>query len=63
MTPVRKTITFRIDDELIDGLQTVWNRDGVAVSEQIRRAIREWLNKKGLKAQRPHKAATGPKER
>jgi hypothetical protein len=44
----RKVTTFRIDEDLIDGLQEVWERDGVAVSEQVRRAIRMWLEQKGV---------------
>ena len=53
MTP-RRVTTFRIDDELIDGLRTVWDRDGIQPSEQVRRAIRAWLESKGvrLKTQR-----------
>jgi hypothetical protein len=44
----RKVTTFRLDTELLDGLQEVWERDGVAVSEQVRRAIRIWLEQKGV---------------
>ena len=49
MSPVRKTLTFRIDDDLIAGLNAVQERDGVLVSEQIRRAVRAWLEAKGIK--------------
>lgn len=53
MTPIRKTTAFRIDADLLAGLQEVWVRDGIQVSEQIRRAIRNWLNEKGvMKAER-----------
>ena len=53
MTPRRPLKTFRIDDDLEQGLQAVWERDGIAVSEQIRRAIRRWLESKGvLRAER-----------
>jgi len=44
----RKVTTFRIDEDLLVGLQEVWTRDGVAVSEQVRRAIRMWLDTKAL---------------
>jgi Arc/MetJ-type ribon-helix-helix transcriptional regulator len=44
--------TFRIDQELLDGMDEVWERDGVAVSEQVRRAIRAWLESRGIKTQR-----------
>jgi hypothetical protein len=42
-------MTFRIGDDLIEGLQLVWERDGVAISEQLRRAVQDWLEKKGVK--------------
>jgi antitoxin component of RelBE/YafQ-DinJ toxin-antitoxin module len=55
MTPTRRTLTFRIDDDLVSGLQSVWERDGLTVSEQVRRAVQDWLQKKGvkMKAERP----------
>jgi Ribbon-helix-helix protein, copG family len=57
MTPIRRTVTFRIDDDLIDGLQLVWERDGVPVSEQLRRAVQDWLEKKGVKLKAERKRA------
>jgi metal-responsive CopG/Arc/MetJ family transcriptional regulator len=49
----RKLTAFRIDTDLLDGLQRVWKRDGVQPSEQVRRAIRKWLETKGaVKAER-----------
>ncbi len=47
MTP-NKARTFRIDDELIEGMDAVKERDGVPLSEQVRRAIRTWLDAKGV---------------
>jgi hypothetical protein len=61
MSPRRSLTAFRIDEELKAGLQEVWERDGIAVSEQIRRAIRVWLEQKGVgiktdrKRERPRK--------
>jgi hypothetical protein len=54
----RSRYNFWIDDELRDGLKTVRDRDGVLESEQIRRAIRDWLEKKGVKVktERPRAA-------
>jgi len=51
----KRLATFRIDEDLLDGLREVWERDGVPVSEQVRRAIRSWLKSKGIaeKAARP----------
>jgi len=52
MTP-RKLYNFLIDPDLADGLKRMKERDGVPESEQVRRAIRDWLQRKGvLKAER-----------
>ena len=57
MTP-RKKYSFWIDDHQADGLKEVKERDGVLESEQIRRAINDWLEKKGVrkKMERPRAA-------
>jgi hypothetical protein len=44
----RSRYNFWIDDELREGLRAIRERDGVLESEQIRRAIRDWIDKKGL---------------
>jgi hypothetical protein len=49
----RKIATFRLDDDLFEGLKAVQMRDGIPPSEQARRAIRAWLEaKKVVKADR-----------
>jgi hypothetical protein len=55
----RQRFNFWIDDDLRDGLKTIRDRDGIVESEQIRRAVREWLQKKGVgaKAERPRVVA------
>jgi metal-responsive CopG/Arc/MetJ family transcriptional regulator len=58
----RKVTTFRIDQDLLDGLQAVWERDGVAVSEQVRRAIRAWLESKGI-VEKSERKRVGPRKR
>ena len=40
--------TFRLDDDLLDGLRQVWEDDGIQPSEQVRRAIRAWLTERGV---------------
>jgi predicted DNA-binding protein len=49
MTPsVRKQTAFRIEPEILNGLQVVKERDGVPLAEQVRRALRAWLEEKGV---------------
>jgi hypothetical protein len=48
MTPKRVS-AFRIEDELLDGMRALWERDGVQPAEQVRRAIRAYLDTKGVK--------------
>jgi hypothetical protein len=49
VAPSRKKQTaFRIEPEILDGLQRVKARDGVPLSEQVRRALREWLDRRGV---------------
>jgi hypothetical protein len=49
--------TFRLDDELLDALREVKERDGIPQSEQIRRAILMWLESKGVKVKAQGKRA------
>jgi hypothetical protein len=42
-------MTVRFDDDLLDGMQAVWQRDGVPPSEQVRRALRAWLSTRDVK--------------
>jgi hypothetical protein len=49
----RRVATFRLDEDLRDGLEAVWQREGIPPSEQVRRAIREWLKSKGIKTKAP----------
>ena len=55
MTP-RKKYSFWIDDEQADGLKELKERDGVLESEQIRRAINDWLEKKGVRLKKTERA-------
>jgi metal-responsive CopG/Arc/MetJ family transcriptional regulator len=43
-----------LPDDLKKGLELVWERDGVPQSEQIRRAVKHWLEqRKALPSKRP----------
>jgi hypothetical protein len=59
VTPLRPA-TFRLEQELLDALQEVKERDGLPVTEQVRRAVRAWLDEKGvtLKKTERKRAAT-----
>ena len=56
MTPLRPT-NFRLESELLEGLQQVRERDGIPVSEQVRRAIQAWLKEKGVTVKSERKRA------
>jgi hypothetical protein len=47
MTP-RKKYSFYIEDEQAEALKAIKERDGVLESEQIRRALNDWIEKKGV---------------
>jgi Flp pilus assembly protein TadB len=47
-TPRDKVITFRPDTDIFDAMLSLRERDGVPFSEQIRRALRAWLEEKQL---------------
>ena len=40
------TTTIRLPADLIRSMQALHARDGIVMSEQIRRALREWLTAK-----------------
>ena len=54
---LRRLYNFRIDPDLDDGLKLVKERDHIPESQQIRLALREWLEKrKAIKTERPRVA-------
>jgi hypothetical protein len=58
VTPSQKKQTaFRIDAEILQGLQAVKVRDGIPISEQVRRALREWLEGRGVNEKTERKRA------
>jgi hypothetical protein len=57
VTPIERVTTFRIPEDLFQAMQGLKQRDGVPFSEQIRRALRSWLESRGaLKAERKRAA-------
>jgi hypothetical protein len=47
MTPAERVVTFRPDEDLLVAMEALKERDGIPYSEQIRRALRVWLEQKG----------------
>jgi hypothetical protein len=47
MAEDKQLYTFRIEPSVLLALENITERDGVPVSEQIRRGIRMWLDAKG----------------
>ena len=47
MSPRRKLFNFAIDEDLAEGLKAIKERVGISESEQVRRAIRMWLESEG----------------
>lgn len=54
--------TFRIDDELLSALRTVKERDGVPISEQVRRALVSWVQSRGVKVTQSERKRAGTRK-
>ena len=50
MSPKELT-AFRVEADIMEGLRRVKDRDGVPLSVQVDRALRVWLEKKGVSAE------------
>ena len=59
MARYRMMHSFYLDPELSDGLKEIKDRDGINESEQVRRAVRQWLTLKGLQLPPPASARKG----
>jgi hypothetical protein len=53
-----KPTTFRLETEITDALKTIRERDGIALSEQMRRALLQWIASKGVKVKPDRKRAS-----
>ena len=58
MTLAKQLTALRLDGDLLEAMRRLQERDGISFSEQMRRAIRPWLESKGVikKAERKRAA-------
>jgi hypothetical protein len=63
MAPKDKIITFRPDNDTFDAMTTWREQEGVPFSQQIRRALRAWLESKGVMKPERKRAVTRKKGR
>jgi hypothetical protein len=57
VTP-KRIYSFMIDPDLAAALKAVKERDGVPEGEQIRRALRQWMERRGVMKAERKRAAT-----
>lgn len=62
MTPLRPA-NFRVDEEILEALRRIRERDGIPVSEQLRRALLSWIREKGEKVPQTDRKRVGPRKR
>jgi hypothetical protein len=56
--PKANLIALRVSDDMLADMRAIQERDGIPLSEQARRGIREWLALKGVtKSERKRVAA------
>ena len=54
MATEKKQTGFRIERDILEGLQQVKVRDGIPISEQVRRALRDWLDSRQIEQATRH---------
>jgi hypothetical protein len=54
----RKRYAFWIEDDQLEALQLLRERDGILPSEQIRRALDRWFQEKGVRVKVGRKRAS-----
>jgi hypothetical protein len=53
-----KPTTMRLDVDIMAALAAIRDRDGIPVSEQVRRALLAWVREKGVSVKADRKRAT-----
>jgi hypothetical protein len=49
MPTTLKLAAFRLEKDILDGMEALRTRDGIPASEQVRRALRAYLTSKGVR--------------
>lgn len=60
MSPKEMT-TIRLEPELLDAMRQVKDRDGVPIAVQVDFAVREWLDRRGVKVKSDRRSARTPR--
>jgi len=60
---LKKLAAYRLDTELIEGLEQVKARTGAPVAEQVRRAIKAWLAANGVNVQKSDRKRASTRKR
>jgi hypothetical protein len=60
MAPLRP-VNFRLESELMEAQQKIRERDGISVTEQVRRSIHAWIDAKGVSVKTERKRRAGRK--
>lgn len=53
-----RVLTFRPDADILEAMEALRDRDGMPLSEQIRRALRAWLESKDVMKAPSRRAGT-----
>jgi hypothetical protein len=56
--PRLKQTAFRIEPETLQALDDIKRRDGLPISEQVRRALQAWIESRGIMKTAPRRAVT-----
>jgi hypothetical protein len=56
MSPKRQT-AFRLDPELLEALMAIKEREGISLTGQVNRALRAWVQAKGMSTKTDRKRA------
>ena len=62
MASKTRLTAFRVDQDLMEAMQRLQERDGISYSEQMRRALRPWLESKGV-IETTERKRVGPRKR